>query len=171
MTTPSTLIVFREEQPWRHVTWVILLVFGLAAFQWYGFIEQIILGRPFGNNPAPDWVMILIWLFFGVGLPIFFLRLRLVVIVRPESIDIDYRPLTRRSIPMDTIVGVEARDYRPLAEYGGWGIRGWGNRIAYNVRGNRGVDLTLIDGRRVLIGSQRANELATAILAMRSRLG
>jgi hypothetical protein len=35
--------------------------------------------------------------------------------------------------------------------------------VAYNVRGDQGVELTLRDGRRVLIGTQRATELAAAI--------
>jgi hypothetical protein len=37
--------------------------------------------------------------------------------------------------------------------------KGW----AYNVRGNRGVQLELANGKRILIGSQRAEELAGAI--------
>jgi hypothetical protein len=37
--------------------------------------------------------------------------------------------------------------------------------MAYNVSGNQGVDLTLRDGRRVMLGSQRADELAAAIEA------
>ena len=44
------------------------------------------------------------------------------------------------------------------------GHQGWSRRkIAYNVRGDRGALLTLADGRTVLIGSQRADELAAAI--------
>jgi hypothetical protein len=34
---------------------------------------------------------------------------------------------------------------------------------AYNVSGNRGVEITLANGKRVLIGSQRSDELAAAI--------
>ena len=34
---------------------------------------------------------------------------------------------------------------------------------AYNVSGDRGVELTLANGKRVLIGSQRSEELAEAI--------
>ena len=43
---------------------------------------------------------------------------------------------------------------RRYREYGGWGIRGGlrGTK-AYNVSGNRGVELMLADGRTVLIGS------------------
>ena len=34
---------------------------------------------------------------------------------------------------------------------------------AYNVSGNEGVQLELTNGKRILIGSQRADELADAI--------
>ena len=36
--------------------------------------------------------------------------------------------------------------------------------VAYNVSGDKGVELTLADGRKVMIGSQKAEELALAIL-------
>jgi hypothetical protein len=42
-------------------------------------------------------------------------------------------------------------------------LRGWGARKAYNVSGNRGVELTLQDGSTIMIGSQRADELEWAI--------
>ena len=41
--------------------------------------------------------------------------------------------------------------------------------MAYNVSGDRGVELTLKDGRRVMLGSQRADELAAVIEAERRR--
>lgn len=66
---------------------------------------------------------------------------------------------------MSEIAHFEARTYSPLREYGGWGIRGFGSNRAYNVSGNHGVELVLKDGRKVLIGSQRADDLALAIAA------
>lgn len=72
-------------------------------------------------------------------------------------------PLYRRRIALREIASAEAVTYSPLAEYGGWGIRGWGKNTALNARGNCGVRLTLRDGRRVLIGSQRPDELAAAL--------
>ncbi len=72
-------------------------------------------------------------------------------------------PLFRRRIRLAEIASARADTYKPLAEYGGWGVRGWGKNIALNARGNRGVRLTLQDGRRVLVGSQRADELAAAL--------
>jgi hypothetical protein len=37
--------------------------------------------------------------------------------------------------------------------------------MAYNVSGNRGVEVELTDGRTVMVGSQRADELAGALRA------
>ena len=60
------------------------------------------------------------------------------------------------------------RQYRPLLEYGGWGIRYSlsGKSKAYNARGNLGVQLELAGGRKLLIGSQKPYELDNALSAM-----
>jgi len=72
-------------------------------------------------------------------------------------------PLYRRRLPLDEIVSVQADTYVPLAEYGGWGIKGLPSNAALNARGNRGVRLTLRNGKRILIGTQRPDELAAAL--------
>lgn len=74
-------------------------------------------------------------------------------------------PLYRRHFALPKITAAEAVTYAPIADYGGWGIRGWGRNIALNARGNRGVRLVLDDGGRVLVGSQRPQELAQALSA------
>jgi hypothetical protein len=113
-----------------------------------------------GPLQAGEWIPLIV----GVGLILLFLVLELTVTVRPAEIDIRFRPLTRRRIPLAALRSGEARTYRPLREYGGWGVRrGWGGGWAYNVRGNRGVQLELEDGTSILVGSQHADELAAAI--------
>jgi hypothetical protein len=156
-------VLFREVQRFRDVWWIMTLVFGIAAIQWWIFLGQIVGGAPMGNRPAPDGVVLLIWLLFGIGLPVLFLLLRLEVEVTPDGVTIRFAPLFVRLIDRRDIAGAEPLTYRPLGEFGGWGVRGWGGRVAYNVRGDQGVELTLRDGRRVLIGTQRATELAAAI--------
>jgi hypothetical protein len=83
--------------------------------------------------------------------------------VDTEAVRIHFFPVWKKTIPLAEVVRWEARTYRPILEYGGWGIRytlkGW----AYNVSGNQGVQLELANGQRILIGSQRAEELAGAI--------
>jgi hypothetical protein len=141
-----------------------LLVYGIALIAWYGLIQQVILGEPFGTNPGPDWAVWLIWLLFGIGIPVIFHMIQLVVEVREDHIYIRYAPFVTRKIPFAKIERYQARTYRPIVEYGGWGIRGWsGDRMAYNVSGNQGVELQLRDGRNVMIGSQRTQELVQAI--------
>jgi hypothetical protein len=164
----SDFVIFREEQRFRQ-WWVWLLVLGVAAIQWWGFVEQIVLGVPWGDSPAPDWIMWLFWLLFGIGLPVFFYRLALTVDVTPEQVIIRYRPLANRMIPFAEVESVKVRTYKPILSYGGYGLRGTSRNTVYNVSGNQGVSLLLRDGRQVLIGSQRASELALAIDSARKR--
>jgi hypothetical protein len=67
---------------------------------------------------------------------------------------------TRFRIPLRNVVSAYPRSYNALREFGGWGIR-WGrDGRAFNMRGGLGVQLVLKSGQKVLIGSQRPEELA-----------
>src|SRR5262249_58159993 len=71
---------------------------------------------------------------------------------------------SRRSVALGAIQRIEVVSYRPLRDYGGWGIRtGRDGERVLNARGNRGVLLDLGDGTPLLIGSQRPEALAIAI--------
>lgn len=110
----------------------------------------------------------LLWPVLPLGLAVNLLWLRTTVTETQLSVSFGALfPLYRRSIARADIVSFEAVTYSPLAEYGGWGIK-WGRSgLALNARGDRGVRLMLTDGRRVLVGSQRAEELAAALAASR----
>ncbi|MDI6873125.1 DUF6141 family protein [Candidatus Solincola sp.] len=164
-TTTGEKCIFREEQRF-HQWWIYALVLGTAGFAWYAFLRQVVLRRPLGNRPSPDWLMVLTWLLMGIGFPWLFLSARLVVEVREDGLHYRYYPFHRRwhRLAREEIAEAEARTYRPILEYGGWGIRwGWRGGRAFNVSGNRGVQLRLRDGRRVLFGSRRPEELEVAL--------
>jgi len=95
-------------------------------------------------------------------------RTKLVTEVRDNGLFVCFVWLwPERTIPWDQIRSVETRSYRPVRDFGGWGVR-WATRgIVYHARGKRGVRLALASGERVLIGSQRPDDLARAI-AVRS---
>jgi len=115
----------------------------------------------------PDALLVIFWLIFGIGLPALFVFGKLVTEVRDDGIYVRYFPLHRRfrRIAFKELKGYKVRSYRPILEYGGWGIRfGLGGK-AYNVSGNRGVQLGLLDGKPLLIGSQGPEELLRAIQA------
>jgi hypothetical protein len=155
--------IFSEEQYFTG-TWAWPAMLVAAAGAWAVFLYQIAwksaaLVRT--SDKIGAWVLLAV---VGVLLPWLFRYLRLICTLTSDRIDIDYRPLMRTSVMLSDIAGCEARTYQPIREYGGWGIR-WGGRgsVAYNVSGNRGVQLELKNGKRVLLGSQRADEFARAI--------
>lgn len=166
--------MFREEQKFRQ-GWVWTLVGGsmvcLVAVFGYAMYQQLVLGRPWGDRPMSDTALAVVgtlWILFAVGMVALFAVLKLVTEVRDDGVHIRYVPFVTRRIGFDEIESCEARTYRAIREYGGWGVK-WGpSGKAYNVRGNRGVQLRLAGGGAVLIGSQRAELLADAIKA---RLG
>lgn len=51
------------------------------------------------------------------------------------------------------------KDYNPIADYGGWGYRNGSQGKAYNTKGSVGLQLIFKDGSRLLIGSQKKDEL------------
>jgi hypothetical protein len=72
-------------------------------------------------------------------------------------------PLVRRIVPFAEIVSTRVVRYRPLAEFGGWGVRGVGRRRAWTARGNQAVELSLTGDRILLVGSDHPHRLESAI--------
>jgi hypothetical protein len=164
---PQETIRFREEQRF-HQIWVWIIIAFIAVLSWYFFVVQIMYGEQPGNNPAPDWVVLVIWMVFGILFPLWFLVMKLEIVVTGSGLSFRFFPLHPkwRDIPFPEIVMAEAVTYHPLREYGGWGIRfGWRGGMAYNVEGDRGVRITLNNGKKFLLGSQHAEELAQALQA------
>src|SRR5439155_20947166 len=127
--------------------------------------RQLVLGKPVGDHPASNTIIAATVALFVV----WFIELELVTEVRDDVLEIRFRGLfVRRAIPLAEIRHFEARTYRPIREYGGWGVRRGAAGMAYNVSGKRGVELWLADGKSPLIGSQRPEELALALQTRRA---
>ena len=163
-TSGDEILLYREEQRFRQ-PWLWVIVLGSTGLMWYTFISQIFLRRPLGSNPAPDSMVILLWLLIGLGMPLVATTCRLIIEVRTTGLYFRFIPFHRsfHKIAFTDIKTCQARTYRPIREYGGWGIRWSRHGKAYNVSGNQGVQLELADGRRILFGSQRPTELFHAI--------
>jgi hypothetical protein len=77
-----------------------------------------------------------------------------------------YVPLIRKRIPFADISALEPVEYRPILEFGGWGIRfGRNGKRAWTIRGNRAVRLQLKDGRLFYVGSEKPERLAERLRA------
>jgi hypothetical protein len=106
-----------------------------------------------------------IWAVVGAVLLLLFLLLtmRLTTRVEPDAVTVRYGFLYSARIPVSEIQKAEAVRYRPVRDYGGWGIRGSKRRRAVNARGDQGVLLYRSDGGTFLIGSQKPRDLLAAL--------
>jgi cytochrome c oxidase subunit IV len=163
MTEQQNQPVFREVQQWNPLLrWsLVLLMLVTAALT---VVAAAATMRDSSERVAP-----LVLIACGVLLPsrvaLLALTARLETEVRPEGLFVRYVPfhVHGRQFRPQELSEFYARQYKPIREYGGWGIRyGWNGR-AYNVSGNEGVQLIFTNGKRLLIGSKRPYELESAI--------
>ena len=171
---------YKEEQSLSNSPsmWVLYLslltTVGITA---YGLHQQLVLDRPWGNHPVSNAHMEIIFavILVFMGVLIFFMsRLTLVVTINKEGISAEFTPflMKKKHIAKTEIERYEMRKYRPILEYGGWGFRALGRRyslrrrkwgIAYNVKGNIGLQLYLKNGNKILIGTQNPTGIERAM--------
>lgn len=156
--------LFHEEQRFTQ-WWFWLLILVCISPTWYIWWRHLMMRGALEANDVPDWVIWLLWLGVGILLPVVFASMRLITVVRHDGVYLRFVPFHWRwvKIPVEQIRSVQARRYNPVLEYGGWGIRYGARGKAYNVSGNWGVELELANGRTLLIGSQKAEELEERI--------
>ena len=149
------MLSFEEEQHFArtllNALFIMMVLF--VAIMWFALGTE--------NNEGRQAVFATV--IFSILFMAFFYTLKLTTQVTGEGVRLRTLYVVTRLIPFDDIASAEDVHYRPIRDYGGWGIRFGRNGMAYNMRGDRGVKLTLKNGKQVLIGSQRSAELATAI--------
>lgn len=156
------MVEFEEKQTFTQ-WWILLLgILEIAIFAW-------VLTLPLPQNITPGspvYIATVVWcLLFASIVPLMIVFVRLKTEVLPDRIRIRFIPFHRqpRDFLFSDIQSADTRTYRPLAEYGGWGLRRGPGGTAYNVKGNRGLQLVMADGRRILIGSQQPEQLLAAV--------
>ncbi|TPE43997.1 DUF6141 family protein [Pontibacter mangrovi] len=158
------IILYRERQRFRQL-WLWVVVLGVAAIFWVGFVYQVLMGGLYGNRPVPDVQLSILFVLVGLGLPYFFYSMSLTTEVQPGQVLVRFWPFHIKPvrIPLHLVRDYERVTYNPIGDYGGWGIR-WGFKgKAYNMSGNEGVKLYFYNKGPLLIGSQNAGELFQAI--------
>lgn len=166
-------IYFKEEQRFRSkILWIFLSISIVAAVVLYGiaFWKQIILDQNVGSKNQSDTVVIfafLLTIVFSVVLVFFFLKTRLNTFIDEKGIHYKFWPFirTNKNLPFNQIKSIEVGKYSPIKEYGGWGYRFSlrGNGIGLNTSGNQGVRVEMKDGYKILLGTQKKEELKNAL--------
>lgn len=157
--------VFRETQKFRQVLlW--LVVWAVPVYSLYSYLHYKKLTFLL-QNPLTLTLIILPFL-----IPIFFNLAKLETSYDENGITYRFFPfhLKEKTINWNLIKEAYIRKYEPLNEYGGWGVRnGWSNGKAYNVSGNKGLQLILNNGDKLLLGTQKPKELDLFLLHLGKR--
>ena len=152
--------IFEETQRFNQIwLWVIIVCVSLMLI----IQVPVNLINSSGTDPLPiSSVLIIIFsLVFVIGINALFIFMRLKTKINDEGVAVIFRPFINKpqQFPWDDIDKAFVRKYKPLWEYGGWGIRYRWNSKAYNTSGNTGLQLIMKSGKKILIGTQKADEL------------
>lgn len=167
----SSPIIFSEKQ--RFTQWwlwlILLAVNGVIIFD---IVWQVLLGHQSGEKPVGNTeLLILGGVTLGVTLLLFLCNLQ--TQITSEGIYVRFVPLhfKFRHYSWDQLSSFHVRHYSPLAEYGGWGLRysisGYGK--AYNISGKEGLQLEFTNGKKLLIGTKKAEELKDVLNNLKKR--
>jgi len=146
---------FEEKQKFTQ-WWFWTLLLGITLIPVYGIYKQLILGEQFGDNPSPNFGLIL-FLILMLALVIFFWKIELRTNIDKEAIRIKFFPFTNKELKWEEIAQAKVVDYGFVY---GWGVRfGTKHGIVYNTSGKIGLALELKNGKKMCVGTQREREL------------
>lgn len=98
-------------------------------------------------------IMLFVMLLFAI--------IKLETEIDEKEIRMKFFPFINKKIPWSAIKNVRVLNYGFV---GGWGIRLFTNYgTLYNVKGNKGLAIQLQNGKRLLIGTQKEDELRAVI--------
>lgn len=151
-------ILFNETQKFRQWwLWVIMLfVFGIIAFVAF----KIINGEEL-EDKKPLILVGLCVLFILIPTFLLLLNMKLETQVKEEGIYVRFFPFhaTFKEYKWNNISKSYVRQYNPIAEFGGWGVRISPAGKAFNVSGDKGLHLEFMDSKKLLIGTNKPDEL------------
>ena len=140
---------FEENQKFTQ-WWIWIVIFTITLILYY-FIEEI------NHNNFIKYTPIIIPLTF------YFSELR--IKVNDKGLYYQFFPFHFKynTIKAEEIKKVISKEYNPITEYGGWGIKKGVEGKAYNTSGKLGVVIYLKNGEKILFGSKKNKELEKVI--------
>lgn len=116
---------------------------------------------PILNVAATKPLAVLICILPVILIMALFFLMNLKTNINQKSINIQFYPFIRKPkvFLWEDIKKIELTKYQPMVEYGGYGIRGLGDDKAYNIQGDIGLKLYFKDGKKLMLGTQKPNEI------------
>jgi hypothetical protein len=93
---------------------------------------------------------------------------KLIMQMRTEGIYVRFPPWQQKFSKYNwaDIAQVHARDYQPMKEFLGWGIRYAPGKMGYIVAGNTCIEIVFKNGNKVLITTQKPDEVNDVLRRM-----
>lgn len=157
-------ILFSEKQKYKQ-WWIWVILIGLNGLSVFLVYRQIMVEQQFGAKPGSLGFLMLtgITLLFSI----MFFNCRLETTIRTDGIYVRFFPfhLNFKYYHWDSMIKSYVRKYSPLLEYGGWGLRFGilGRGTAFNVSGDKGLQLEFRNHKKLLIGTNKPDELTEAL--------
>jgi hypothetical protein len=148
--------VFNESQTFRG-TWImyLILLLELPTF----LVLVVVLSMQEGEK-TDVFIGILIVLLVMGGTFLLIMNLKLETRIDDQTISYRFFPFFGwRKITKSKLVSADVITYQGLTDYGGWGIKGNKTTKAYSIRGDRGLLLDIGEKKKIMIGTQKSDEL------------
>ena len=158
-------ILFTERQRFKQ-WWLWLILLGINVLFLFGVFKQVIGGQQFGDKPMSN-VGLLVTTGLTILLTLLFVNFRLDTNIKKDGIYVRFFPfhLKFKHYTWDNLTKSFVRQYSPLTEYGGWGLRLglFGKGTAFNVSGDKGLQLEFTNNKKLLIGTNKPDELTETL--------
>ncbi len=160
-------IEFYEVQRFK-VRWAWAGIIALNLLFIYAIVQQVVMGNAFGSKPASDLTLVLIET-GPLVLFLFLLSIKLTTRFDDSGIHFRFFPFQVRttSIEWHELKDAYMREYNSFYEYGGWGIRigtaKTGKAINTSASCNKGLQLLFKDGKLLLIGTRKPDQIEKII--------
>ncbi len=161
-------IIFKEEQSFVG-TWMWYLVIGIAIVSVGGTIIGLV-----HTTDTEGIIGLVIAALVTGGIIILFFTSRLYISIDHNRLYYRYPPFvnTEKVITRDDVKEIYVRQYKPIWEYGGWGYRfRMRSGRALNVAGNTGLQLVTKNDKRILLGTQKPEEMERAVRRLKENWG
>lgn len=157
--------MFEEKQRFDQ-WWIWLITFSAMIIPLALFLNEWL------NNNRFDAVLLIVVVFELLLVLLFKFAFVLKTRIDSTGVHFQFFPfhLKLRTILWTEISSAYIRRYDPISEYGGWGVKGtwpFKNGRAYNVSGDEGLQLELVSGKKVLIGTNKKAELTEALNSLK----
>ncbi len=151
-----------------------VLLGGVSALFIWGLVQQVVLGKTFGDQPMSDGGLLaatILVLVFTVGMLWLFWNSRVELVLDEEGLRVRFAPWSgERRVKWSELKAWRMGQYHPLWDFGGKGMHWTRKGLAFAVKGRDGLALEFTSTRKgskqMLIGTQDPRGLREAMERM-----